>query len=350
MVKIKVSPCACKIGDRIAADIFNQYGTLIVAENTIINEPIQKSLLSMNIDDFWVIRTSQEMQFGYSDPQLEKFFESYKDNTKTLEKLIDNICNNDQPDLNDLDKICNSIYSEITECKYIVQFLCKIKNHDSYTFEHSLNVSFYCALICKWLNLSEIKTKNIIKAGLLHDIGKTKIPIELLNKKESLCEKELERIRMHAICGYNIVKDIISLDSDIKLGVLLHHEREDGSGYPYRYSSKQLNINTKIISIADTYDALTSERVYRNKYTPFIALDILMKEGLTTYDINIMNAFINNLIFHYIGSQVLLSSSEIGTVVHIPMHDITRPIVIIESRVVDLSKEDNLKIVSIIRE
>ncbi len=75
-----------------------------------------------------------------------------------------------------------------------------------------------------------------------------------------------------------------------------------------------------------------------------------MKEGLTTYDVDIMNAFINNLIFHYIGLQVLLGSSDIGTVVHIPIHDITRPIVIIDSKVVDLSKDGNLKIIGIINE
>lgn len=200
------------------------------------------------------------------------------------------------------------------------------------------------------MNLTEKKTKNIIKTGLLHDIGKTKIPLDLLNKKEKLCSEELKVIQKHAMYGYNMIKEIISMDSDIKVGVLLHHEREDGSGYPNRYTGRQLNMNTKIVSIADTYDALTSDREYRGKYTPFTALDILMTEGLTTYDISIMNTFVNNLIFHYVGSQVLLNSGETGKVIHIPKYNITRPIIYVNSELVDLSKENQLNIVGIVND
>ena len=347
-MKIKVSPGTCKIGDQIAADIFNEYGVLIVAKNTIINESILKNLANMNINALWVYRRPWESQSPGMDPQFDKFYENYECSAKTLEKLIENLSNNDQPDISDLDVVSSSIINEITYNQYLIKFLYEIRTHDDYTFEHSLNVAFYSALICKWLNLNEKKTENIIKTGLLHDIGKTKTPIDLLNKKEKLHPGELELIQQHAINGYNIIKDIVPLDSDIKLGVLLHHERADGSGYPNKYSGRQLNINTKIVSIADTYDALTSDRAYRSKYTPFVALNTLMTEGLPFYDINIMNTFVSNLLFHYVGSQVLLSSGEIGKVIHIPLYNITRPIVDINSRLVDLSKDDSLSIVSIV--
>lgn len=348
MIKIKVSPGTCEIGDQIAADILNEYGALIAAKNTIINESILKNLASMNIDDFWVIRTSWKSQPAGVDLQLDKFRENYENSAEILEKLIGDLSGKGQPDVSNLDIVSNSIINEITYNPRVVQFIYQIREHDDYTFEHSLNVAFYSALICKWLNLNEKKTESIIKTGLLHDLGKVNIPIDLLNKKEKLYPKELEQIQKHAVDGYNLIKDIVPLDSDIKLGVLLHHERMDGSGYPNKYSGRQLNMNTKIVSIADTYDALTSDRTYKTRYTPFMALNVLMTEGLTSYDINILNTFVSNLIFHYVGLQVLLSTGEIGKVVHIPLYNITRPIVDIDSKLVDLSKDDSLSIVSVV--
>lgn len=351
MIKIKVSPFTCKTGDQIADDIFNENGVLVAAKNTVISESIQKSLMNMNINDnFYVFRTPWKGQDANDEPQFETFYDNYKSSTKILEKLTEDLSNDNQSEIGDLDIISNSIFNEITYNQYLVKFLCDIKSHDDYTFEHSLNVAFYSAMICKWMSLDGRKAENIIKTALLHDIGKAHIPIDLLNKKEELCSEELKLIQNHAIYGYNIIKDIVSLDSDVKLGVLLHHERVDGSGYPYKYSGKQLNINSKIVSIADTYDALTSDRVYRDKCTPFMALNILMTEGLNIYDIDIMNTFVNNLVYHYIGSKVLLSSGETAKVIHIPMHNITRPIISVNSKLIDLSKDDSLDIVSIFKE
>ncbi len=216
-----------------------------------------------------------------------------------IEQILNRICLGRKIDIHKLDMICESLYSEIHKNSYVEKCLNDLRNADIYTYNHSLNVSFYAMLIGKWMGFSRTKIKEIATAGLLHDIGKIIIPYEVLNKKGRLDSKEFETIKMHTIYGYNIVKNMKGISEDICSAVLMHHEREDQSGYPLNLKSNQINIHTKIIAVADVYDAMTSERVYKKGVKPSEAFEMFRTEGLKTFDISIVHTFLNNLMPYY---------------------------------------------------
>jgi putative nucleotidyltransferase with HDIG domain len=346
MFKYKLSIDNCISGDVIAVDVFSNEGFLIVSENTVVNEIIKNKLSSFGISKIWIYRMVRYNQYNEDNESYTDFKDTFKCNTDSLESLVNNLVNGKDTDLNELNIISEYIYIQISSNKDLIKYLNVIKDFDDYTFTHSLNVAFYCALMCRWMKLGANKTKSVVKTALLHDMGKVKIPASILNKKGQLKPDEFDIIKTHSQHGYNIIKNIDGISQDIKMGILLHHERIDGSGYPLSLCDNQLNLNARIVAIADTYDALISDRAYRSGYTPFKAFKILLSENLTAYDLTIMNIFIKNIPHYYIGSKVRLSSGIIGEVIHIPEHCVDKPIILVDTSFIDLSRETELDIVS----
>jgi HD-GYP domain-containing protein (c-di-GMP phosphodiesterase class II) len=203
-------------------------------------------------------------------------------------------------------------------------------------------------LLGKWLGLCKSDVQDLLQAGLLHDIGKTKIPLNILNKPDKLDSLEFDEMKKHPVYGYNIIEKIPVFSHNVKETVLNHHERVDESGYPFKKSGSELTIYAKVISIADVYDAITSDRVYSKRRTPFEAFQILMNDSLRCFDIQIMNTFLGNLAACYVGSKVLLNTDEVGEIVYVPPHSITKPIISVNSQYIDLSKEATIKIVAML--
>lgn len=347
MQKIKMQIDECKIGSILATDVWNEKGSLIIAEGAVLSEPLKNSLKALGITDLWISPPKEEDSLP-ENMALEMFQNTYTQQVDRLKYIVKDLITGENFELDNLNEIVDSVRSEIDHNHHLVGFLHEMKKFDDYTFTHSLNVAFYCALICKWTNTNAHKTRNIIMTGLLHDIGKSMLPISLLYKKEKLLPEEADIIKMHTVYGYNLVKDMLSIDSDIKLGILLHHERENGMGYPMNLRKHQLNLNTKIVSVADAYDAMVSDRPYRKAYTPFQAFHIMTTEDLLSFDIDILNTFIRSISHYFIGSSVILNTHEIGKVVHIPLHALEKPIICVNSDFIDLSKESTLEIVGMV--
>jgi HD-GYP domain-containing protein (c-di-GMP phosphodiesterase class II) len=219
---------------------------------------------------------------------------------------------------------------------------------DNYLYTHSVNVSVYALIMAKWMHLSNDKIKDVVRTGLFHDFGKSKIPPAILNKKDSLTPLEYEIIRQHPAIGYNIIKDLTWLSTDVKEAVLAHHEREDGSGYPYGLKAKDIHLYAKIVAIADVYDAMTSNTIYRHKATPFDTFKEIERIGIGNFDIKIMHTFLANLAQHYVGSKVKLNTGEIGEIVFISPQSISTPIVKVGVKYYDLYQDKSHKIEEII--
>lgn len=222
-------------------------------------------------------------------------------------------------------------------------------NADEYTYTHSVNVAFYSALMAKWLKYSEREIKRVIEAALLHDVGKIKVPSALLNKIGKLLPDEFEEIKKHAIYGYEMVSEIKELSSEVKKAVLMHHEREDRSGYPFKAGAEDINQYSKIVAIADVFDAMTTDRVYKKGVSPFDAFFMFQTTGQESFDIKIVGTFLGNICACYTGTNVLISTGDIGRVVYIPPHNISRPVIKVASGYLDFSRDESLKILRIIR-
>ena len=145
--------------------------------------------------------------------------------------------------------------------------------------KHSIKVAIFSYYIAKKINLSEEQCWNIFIAGLLHDIGKTKLDQSILYKKDKLTDGEFEYIKQHVAFGVELLKKY-KVPEEIYKIVEQHHERDDGTGYPKGLMESEISKEAKILRYADVYDALTSNRSYRKKYTKQKAIEIMIKEEL----------------------------------------------------------------------
>ncbi len=345
MGKICILVSECKLGDIVAQKVVSKYGATIAVENTVINNYIKNKLIAFDINYIWIYGNADEETPKLIDNNLLKLKKDYKQNVMEINEVINDLSRGKPVNVQKIDKISNSIYNSINDEYHIIKCLSELRTEDQYLYSHSINVSFYGMLLGKWLCLTKSEINKIVQAGLLHDIGKAKISTEILNKKGKLDIQEAEEIKRHTIYGYNMVKGIHIISDEVKEVILLHHERMNRSGYPIGKDGDELSLYSKIIGIADAYDAITSERVYRHRETPFTAFEILQKENIECFDIHIMSTFLGNLAACYVGSKVLLGNDRTGEILYVPPHDITRPIVSVGAEYIDLSKESNLKII-----
>ncbi len=195
--------------------------------------------------------------------------------------------------------------------------LTTIKNYDEYTFNHCVNVSIFSLAIGRRLGFSKMMLTELGMTALLHDIGKAKIPKEIINKPDKLDGDEWRLMKEHPMMGVEMmlkIKQLGDMSPKMVIGVFEHHLNHDLTGYPKLIRKKDLTLFGKIIKITDCYDAMTTHRVYRNKtYRPEQALAVMVREK-NSFDPVLLKVFIGMIGIYPIGSLVLLDSKEMGVV------------------------------------
>ena len=192
-------------------------------------------------------------------------------------------------------------------------------------YAHCINVSLISRMIGVWLKLPKADMDALTLAGLLHDIGKTSIPADLLNKKEKLTDDEFAIIRRHPQFGYELLKNL-SLDERILNAALMHHERCDGSGYPAKLTT-DIDDFALIVAIADVYDAMTAARAYRAPLCPFQVIAEFEKEGLQKYKPKYILTFLEHIATTYQNNRVMLSDGASAKIVLLNHHVFSKPLV-----------------------
>lgn len=238
--------------------------------------------------------------------------------------------------------IANDLMKAITDNDAIAIDISALKVSDEYTFKHSVDVATIAMIIAKKHGFSDKDVYDIGIAGLLHDVGKSKIPNDLLNKAGRLTDEEFALMKQHSLLGYRILQDKKELSKPILLGVLQHHEKINGKGYPLGVTAEQINPYAKIISVADIYDALVTERPYKKAFTQRDAVELLMSMT-DELDIDAMRSFLGSVILYPVGSNVQLSNGETARVVENNPDYILRPKVVglKSGRVYDLGGDLN---------
>lgn len=238
--------------------------------------------------------------------------------------------------------ISNELMKAITENDAIAVDISALKVSDEYTFKHSVDVSTMSMIIAKKHGLDDDAVREIGIAGLLHDMGKSKIPNEVLNKPGKLTDEEFALIKQHSTFGYQILKEKNTFSDRILLGVLQHHEKLNGRGYPLGVTGDKIHLYAKIISVADIYDALVTERPYKPGFSPRDAVEMIM--AMTAeLDINAMKSFLGSVILYPVDSIVTLSNGEKAKVVSNNPDYILRPTVvgITSGKIYNLSEDIN---------
>jgi putative nucleotidyltransferase with HDIG domain len=230
----------------------------------------------------------------------------------------------------------------------VINYLHLVRPMDDYTYSHSLNVSLMSIIIARWMNLSEAEIDEIATAGLLHDIGKTKISDKLLLKPGKLTDLEFDELKKHPILGYMMMENVKDATLNMKYSVLMHHEKIDGSGYPVGALDEEIPLFPKIIAIADIYDAMTSNRAYRNRMCPFEVIKNFEMQTFGKLDTRILTVFIKNIANTYMGDFVELNSGEICEIVFINQNRIWQPIVRFGDEFIDLSQDNDKRFIKAI--
>jgi HD-GYP domain-containing protein (c-di-GMP phosphodiesterase class II) len=273
----------------------------------------------------------------------------------TIKEAITNIKGNQYADIRKLKRLAQKAVHLVIEDEPILLGMTTIKNYDEYTFNHSVNVSIYSLAMGKRLGFSKKTLSELGITALLHDLGKSKIPREVLNKPASLNEEEWAMMKKHPLTGVEIVlnlKQLGEINPRMVVGIFDHHLKSDLSGYPKLFRKKEVSLFGRIIQIADSYDAMTTPRIYKKTpYTPEQALAIMLREKTIHFDPLLLKLFIGLVGIYPIGSLVLLNTRELG-IVYKPSHDarwLDRPTIIVVARnakgdikkeVVDLMETD----------
>lgn len=335
-----------KPGMVVNKDVENlKTGVILVKGGTVLNRRLILLIRNMGIRK---IETLDEEIFLEDHPE-ERLIINYEILSDKTEKIFNDIKFGKKILISEISEEMDMLINELIKNNNVLGRLRELEERDDYTFNHSLNVCMLSTMIGKWLGYSKVELKQLSMSGLFHDIGKLKISDDIINKPGKLTEEEFEIIKKHPIYGYDYIKETIGISNNVALGVLQHHEREDGKGYPYGLKKDKIHEFAKIIAVCDIYDAMTSDRVYRKKQSPFIVAEHLGEECFKNLDPKITRVFLDNISKFYVGNIVRLSNGDIGEIVYIHPQASTKPIVKVKNRFIDFLNEQDIKIIDIIK-
>ncbi|MCY6370957.1 HD-GYP domain-containing protein [Clostridium ganghwense] len=277
---------------------------------------------------------------------------------KNMAKIIKNIHAANKAETRDSFRIVENLIEYIIDAGDVNKSLYDIQTYDNYTYVHCLDTGIMSAFLGVSMNFSECELKGLGISAILHDIGKTKISSKIINKKGSLTDKEFLEIKKHPIYGRKILENNIQIPTDILKAVEQHHERVDGSGYPYGLSGNQISKYGKVVSICDVYDAISNDRSYRNKFSPNEAYEMILAGSGKMFDVDMVQNFKDTFAIYPLGCCVRLSNSIEGYVIKqnkgFPDRPIIRVLYEIETRKgipfyeIDLLKHSDVVIESVV--
>lgn len=341
-------------------DIFAIDGQLILPKKVILS---RRNIENLDAFGVYSVRVEDKMvpmdqltgsdEPSYSErvkmnPEFRKFKQDFESHVELLKTTLNQVIeHNSRMDVENLLSQTFSLMDNIGSSINLMDMLINMRDYDDSTYAHCVNAAIISNIFAGWLRLSKEDRAMVTICGLLHDIGKITIPEDILKKPGKLSKAEFDVIKRHPLNGYNILSDA-GLDEEIKNCALMHHEKCDGSGYPYGFSSDKISYFSKIITIVDIYDAMTSQRVYREPICPFDVIEAFEKEGFDKYDPDMILTFLKNVSNSFIGFRVRLSNGLEGEIVYISPDRLSRPTIKCGEKFIDLKAHKDLKIVAII--
>lgn len=340
MFKIKVN--SLKPGVTLGKDIYSYDSTLLLPKGTIITKEHLDSLHNRNIDDVFIMDSKATAKSG------RQFEDVYSDSLTVVRSFMLEAKLGKPLELEEISNITDLLLDQVFEAVDLFRQMRLMKEKDDYLFTHSVNVALLCILIGRWLKCDHETIKELGQAGLLHDIGKVFIDDSILNKPDKLTEAEFDEMKKHTLQGYNLLSQYEWISSNVANAALMHHERADGSGYPMGTKGYSKNICVSVVAVADVYDAVTSNRVYSSKRSPYTAAEILWQESFGKLNPKISKVFYDKITNFYVGNEVLLSNNETGIVIYVDPSQPTRPIVMVGDNFYNLTIDRSITILEVI--
>lgn len=338
---------------RVDHPVTDRLGHVLIARGAVLNEYIIEAMRRIGIMNIYIQEETDDNESESVSPAAQKHIEQLRTDDcakfclseSVRERVAEGIQymyqNPDDPALVETTaSITDSLMEAIESNNALAIDISALKTSDEYTFKHSVDVATLSMVVAKRMGMNEKEIREIGMAGLLHDIGKTKIPLEILNKPAKLDDDEFEIMRQHSVYSYRIVQDDPNLSEAVKLGILQHHEKIDGSGYPLAIDGSKISPYAKVLAIADIYDALVTERPYKAAFSQREAIEMVM--AMTQeLDLHAMENFLQSMILYPVDSIVELSNGEKAKVVKNNPSHLLRPKVVglTSGKVYDLAED-----------
>ena len=360
----------------VADDVYTTDDKLVIPEGTVLTEEIIKSLKEYGIfairikvdeeDEGTPLendseeeetketvetpkRRTQEEQQNYlrqikESKEFEEFHSAFIDSVDNLKSLFNKVVmHNEEIDSKAILEDVENVVDKGRNGIHILDMLQCMRGYDDVTYVHSVNVAMLSNMIGRTVypDISKEELDILTLSGLLHDIGKMMVPDNIIQKNGRLTLPEYNVVKTHVLFGNNILKGLKNLDPRVAEVAMRHHERCDGTGYPGGYRREQIETFERIVAIADTYDAMTSDRVYRAALCPFDVIHMFEREGIVKFDVEFLLPFLEKAVQAYLNTEVKLSTNEVGKVIMINHNEYSKPVVQVGNEFYDLSKESS---------
>ncbi|OME73440.1 hypothetical protein BSK65_04785 [Paenibacillus odorifer] len=330
------------IGKQLIANLFNDKGVFVLPALTLLSAEhirlINQHKITLESHDVVQLDSAEFFQLAIDDctAAIENIFEQLRHNKNKRIPMLE-VRNEVIP-----------FIQQVSEKNDFYGVLAALQSKDDYTYRHNVAVGILSTLLGKWLKLKPEDLSMLTIAATLHDIGKMRIPDELLTRPGPLTAEEYQLMKKHTTYGYEMIRDTIGTNHLQALVALQHHERMDGSGYPFGVLGNRITDFSKIVAVADVFHAMTSDRFYR-KASPLYEVLLQMEENVFgKLDPYICRVFINKLMQSMIGNEVELTDGRTGKIIMILATDPLRPLVNIDDDFIDLSKHRSIGIVRVI--
>ena len=325
-----------KVDMVVAEDVINENGILYLKKGQSLTNDIINKLVSLTeqIVDFEGIFVSLSEQVLIKEKK--EITNSFKEQVvKNFKQFFEEM---DDESLDVIKENINEIVNNILNNKDVIYNMVDLKIFDEYTYHHSVNVSILSIIIGYYRGLDTESLNDLGLSAILHDIGKLFIPDKILNKKTSLEDSEYKSMQEHVLKGYFLLKDSFNLKDSILNGILDHHEKWNGTGYPNRKKGNEISLFGQIIAVADVYDAMTSNRPYREPLKPHKIYEYILSKSEEYFSYEIIKIFASRVALYPVNSTVILSNNMEGIVLNNHFGFLTRPTIQVDNEIIHLKE------------
>lgn len=305
--KIRIPVHRLEVGATVPFTLLDENDRVLLFRGQTVTEDILRRLKQKALDTV-VVEVVEEVQeeVAREDVSLETKMKTLS----CLEDTMEALAKGRSASLEPLEENVASILEEVRTHEELVIPIVQLKRHDDYTFTHSLNVAIIALFIGKFMGLGEEELLQLGLGALLHDLGKLRVPQEILRKPAALNDAEWQILRRHPLVGKSILDEQGNLKDPVKLIPLEHHEYLDGSGYPLHLGPSEVHLLARITAVSDVYEALTSERPYRRALPLAEAVEYLMGNAGYRLDERVVRTFVTHLSPYQVGDVVRLSDGR----------------------------------------
>ncbi|GAV24375.1 hypothetical protein ciss_03080 [Carboxydothermus islandicus] len=300
---------------KVAYPIIDGYGRVLINTGVVLTPGYIERLRKLRYQTIYIVNSKYKdlnstptVSFQLRQRALDTLGKAFSITSETFPGNVLTI-------VNEVKDIAQEIVLELAEKKNLLIDILDIRNTDNYTLFHSLNIAILAAAVGIELAMTNDKLVDLVAGALLHDIGKVKIPPEILNKPGPLDDDEWTIMKKHPLLGVELIGGRADINPEALYPILQHHEKDHGNGYPQRIPGNYIHPYAKITAVCDIYDAMTSNRVYKPAYPPQEVFEYISSLGGNELDYKTVQIFTRIIAAYPVGTMVRLSTGEAGYVI-----------------------------------